>query len=92
MTPVLDPPNPLLSYPFSAEDFVRANNAWGANCGPAALAFALHTHIDAVRSAIPDFERRRYTSPTMMKHALTTLGVPFNALETRRPIASVTTR
>lgn len=66
-----------MSYPFSQEDFNRANREWGCNCGPSALAFALQLPLDSVRAHIPDFDRRRYTSPTMMKQALASLGVGF---------------
>jgi hypothetical protein len=57
-------------YPFTEAEFQAASRTWGANCGPAALAFALHKRIDEVRPAIPDFEIKGYTSPTMMKAGL----------------------
>lgn len=67
-----------MSSPFSQEDFLAANREWGANCGPAALAFALNVPINSVRGAIPRFESVKYTSPSMMKSALNHLGVAFD--------------
>lgn len=65
------------SCTFTAEEFKAAHEAWGCNCGPAALAFALQTTLAAVRPAIPQFEERRYTSPMMMAAALRHFGQEF---------------
>ena len=65
------------AYPFTQQEFEEASRAWGANCGPGALAFACRCSLDEVRKAIPDFEARRYTSPTMMKAAIANLGRRF---------------
>lgn len=62
------------SYPFTEDDAREAFENWGCNCGPAALAFALQTTLDRVRDAIPLFDERRYTSPTMMHEALLALN------------------
>lgn len=67
----------VIDYPFTEEEAEQAHKEWGCNCGPAALAFALQTKLENVRYAIPDFEKKRYTSPTMMKQALAKLRVPF---------------
>lgn len=67
-----------LTYPFSEEEFQRAAEEWGCNCGPSALAFALQIPLDRVRHAIPGFESKRYTSPTMMKAALANLNVTWS--------------
>lgn len=67
------------TYTFTQEDAQRAYEEWGCNCGPAALAFALQTTLYAVRHAIPKFDERRYTSPTMMRQALQNLGRSFTA-------------
>lgn len=61
-------------YTFTEDDLRSAAEAWGANCGPSALAFALQTTLDAVRPALSDFERRGYVNPSMMRQALATLG------------------
>lgn len=70
-----------VTYPFTEEEAARASAEWGCNCGPTALAFALQMPLDPIRRAIPDFERKRYTSPTMMKAALATLGTTYNSVE-----------
>lgn len=68
------------SYPFSQEDSEIAYKEWGANCGPNALAFALQIPLADVRGKIPDFEARRYTSPTMMKSGIANLGRKFEVM------------
>lgn len=55
---------------FTEEEFQAANQEWGCNCGPSALACALAITLDDARRLLPDFEKRRYTSPAMMKDAL----------------------
>lgn len=64
-------------YPFTEKQAEDAFNEWGCNCGPTALAFALQIGLDEVRHAIPEFDEKRYTSPTMMKAALANLGKTF---------------
>lgn len=64
-------------YPFTEEESQAAYDCWGANCGPNSLAFALQVKLEAVRHAIPGFEEKLYTSPTMMKAALANLKTPF---------------
>lgn len=67
----------MIDYPFTEQEAVDAYAEWGCNCGPAALAFACQLPLSAVRGAIPGFEAKRYTSPTMMEAALRNLGRPF---------------
>ena len=67
----------ILTYPFSEADSCRAAKEWGANCGPNSLAFALQIPLEAVKGRIPDFDERRYTSPTMMRSALAGLRRVF---------------
>jgi hypothetical protein len=70
------------TLPFSEEAFDAANAEWGCNCGPGALAVMLNLSLDDVRTAMfPNFERLRYTSPTMMKDALVNLGVSWRDRE-----------
>jgi hypothetical protein len=66
-----------MRYSFSQQEAHVASQEWGCNCGPTALAFALQTSLDVVRPVIPEFEAKRYTSPTMMKAALVALGVDW---------------
>lgn len=65
------------TYTFTEDEARAAYDAWGCNCGPSALAFALQCSLDKVRPLIPDFEAKRYTSPTMMRTALETVGRNF---------------
>lgn len=64
-----------MKYPFTEAEFKAASDAWGCNCGPSALAFATQKSLEAARHAIPGFEAKRYTSPTMMRDALAFLGL-----------------
>lgn len=68
----------ILKYPFSELEFDNAVDAWGCNCGPSALAFALQLPLSVARDAIPAFVEKGYTSPTMMLDALQTLGVEIH--------------
>lgn len=70
----------LLAYPFSAEDVQKASEEWGCNCGPTALAFACQMPLQRARETIPGFERKFYTSPTMMKAALASLGREYESI------------
>ena len=66
-------------YPFTQSDAEIAARTWGCNCGPSALAFALQTSLDVARDAIPKFDDRRYTSPTMMRDALLSRGIKWTS-------------
>lgn len=59
---------------FSATDADRAYDAWGCNCGPSALAAVCGVTLDQARAAIPGFDEKRYTSPSMMYAALRQLA------------------
>jgi hypothetical protein len=65
------------TYSFGPSKAQEAYEAWGANCGPNALAIMLGVTLDDVRYAIPDFDAKRYTSPSMMSAALKNLWVSF---------------
>ena len=67
-------------YPFTEADLKSAAETWGCNCGPSSLAFAMQLPLDAARFAIPGFEAKRYTSPTMMKAALEFLGATIDTV------------
>lgn len=62
---------------FTFEDAQRAAYGWGANCGPGAIAAALHLTLDQLRPHLGDFERKGYTSPSMMFAVLRRLGVAY---------------
>lgn len=72
-------------YSFNEAELHAASESWGCNCGPAALAAILGVKLDVARVAIPNFEERRYTTPTMMQKALEALNVPFIKLEKLPP-------
>lgn len=72
-------------YPFTEDEFNAAAKAWGCNCGPSSLAFACQIELDQARRAIPNFDTKRYTSPTMMVTALANLGAPFLRLPVPAP-------
>lgn len=63
---------------FSAEDAIRANDEWGANCGPGALAAIMGLTLDEIRPHVGDFERKRYTNPTLMWASLQRVGAKFS--------------
>lgn len=69
----------ITNYPFTEQESQAAHDGWGANCGPNALAFALNVKLDDVRPAIPDFAKKGYTNPTMMKDALAYFGKSFKS-------------
>lgn len=78
------------SYPFTQAEMESASDEWGCNCGPSALAFALGVKPDRVRWSIPDFDSKRYTSPTMMRQALKNVEQAFSAIEAPRDPAELT--
>ena len=64
---------------FDVVDVENAAAAWGANCGPGAVAAIMNMTLDEVR---PHFERagfasKRYTNPTMMFDVLREIGRPW---------------
>ena len=65
---------------FTLTDAERANDEWGANCGPGALAAIMGLTLDEVRPHMGDFERKHYTNPTLMFDALTSVGARFRTL------------
>lgn len=62
----------MITCKFSSDDLKQANEEWGCNCGPSALAFALQTDLNAVRQAVSSvgFDHKRYINPTMMSQAV----------------------
>lgn len=66
---------------FTEEEFAAAADEWGCNCGPSALACALGITLDEAHAAIPGFDERGYTSPTMMKAALEARRASWKAVD-----------
>lgn len=67
-------------------DLDAAYEAWGCNCGPAALAALLGVECEAVRALFPGFEKRRYVNPTHMLQALLQLpGRADGTINSRNP-------
>jgi len=62
---------------FTKQEADRAHDEWGANCGPGALAAILDMTLDEVRPHMGDFERKRYTNPTLMIEALRSIGAKW---------------
>lgn len=67
----------LSTHELTRDEVEAAGQAWGANCGPTALAAILGMSLDAVRPHLDGFDAKRYTNPTMMFGALKSLGQPF---------------
>lgn len=61
---------------FGVVEAQRAADAWGANCGPGALAAVLGLTLDELRPSLGrcGFERRGYMSPSMMFDSLDLLA------------------
>lgn len=70
---------PLLR--FTMEDSHAANDLWGANCGPGAIAAITGKTLDEVRPFMGDFEKKHYTNPTLMWEVLNKLGVKYTIMK-----------
>src|SRR5690606_15705217 len=56
-------------------DVVEASDAWGANCGPTAIAAALHTTLEAIKPAVaPDGTFKGHMGVRDFKAALERAG------------------
>lgn len=64
----------MASVRFTADDAERAWMVWAANCGPGSIAAALDMTLDEIRPHLGDFERKRYTNPTLMWAILNSIG------------------
>lgn len=62
---------------LTLDEVRKAQDEWGANCGPGALAAVLNLSLDAVRPHLPGFDAKRYMNPTMMRAALDSLAVSY---------------
>jgi hypothetical protein len=59
---------------WAPPDVDAAHEAWGATCGPCAVAALWQLHLYAVRPAFPWFSDRPWTTPTQMVEACRALG------------------
>lgn len=75
----------MATYPFTQDQAQEAYDQWGCNCGPAALAFALQSSLDHAHALIPGFDDKKYTSPSMMSHAVTMAKRAFDSMPTSVP-------
>lgn len=66
---------------FTLADMERANDEWGCNCGPSALAAVTGRTLDEIRPLMGDFERKRYTNPTLMFASLQRTGLDWDRIE-----------
>lgn len=70
--------NPLrdLSRRSAPLDVMACHEAWGANCGPAALAAALRCMVARTRPLFPGFDRKGYVNASDMARALHAYHMP----------------
>jgi len=66
-----------LPLKFTLAEFEAANDEWGINCGPGALAAVCGMSLDEVRRHMGDFEQKRYTNPSLMFAALKSAGMKY---------------
>lgn len=60
---------------YTPPDLLAAYDAWGANCGPGALAAALGVPVMALRDVFPWFPRTSHTTPTKLEEVLRALAL-----------------
>lgn len=70
---------------FTLADLERANDAWGANCGPASLAAICGLTLDEARAHFPDFPG--YTNQLTMFSALVSWSKATGRTWPRAPAA-----
>ncbi len=71
----------MIPLQFTPEDFGAAAEQWGANCGPGAIAAMLGLSMHQLRPYMGDFERKRYTNPTLMWETLKRLGCGWHLVK-----------
>ena len=62
---------------LTLDEAQAAGDEWGFNCGPAALCAVLELSPADIRPHLGDFEKKRYTNPTLMASILRGLGINF---------------
>lgn len=64
---------------YDCNDLRKARDAWGANCGPGAIAAMAGCTLEDVRPLLmPKFARLKGTTEMMMREALIGLGVAYD--------------
>lgn len=59
---------------FTLDEAQAAADTWGCNCGPGAIAAICGLTLDEARPHLGDFERKKYTNPTLMWAILNSIG------------------
>lgn len=72
-----------LNARYDVDDAQVAWEEWGANCGPGAIAAVLGKTLEEIRPHLGDFEKKRYTNPTLMFASLERLAANW---EKRDPV------
>lgn len=70
---------------ITGQEADAAYEAWGCNCGPGAIAAIMGMSLDDVRPLLGDFEKKRYTNPTLMWDILDRIGRPWRKIGTDWP-------
>lgn len=60
---------------FTRDEAQAASEEWGFNCGPAAICAVTGLTPFEIRPSMGDFERKRYTNPSLMAEILARLQV-----------------
>jgi hypothetical protein len=71
---------------YAPADVAAAAAAWGATCGPAALAAILQLPVVWLRPLLGDYPVREYMHPTHMRQALTKAQVAQRVMRSSRAI------
>ena len=65
---------------FTLADAEKASDEWGCNCGPSAVAAICGLSLSELRPHLGDFEKKRYTNPTLMWEILRNIGVQWRGM------------
>lgn len=75
-----------MSVLYTPPDLLAAHDAWGANCGPGALAAALRVPVMALRDAFPWFPAQPHTTPRKLEQVLRALVLQDRTWEWGRAV------
>lgn len=78
MNAVAERPAPIR---FDGDAAQHAGDEWGFNCGPGSIAAILDLTPAEVRPHLGDFEKKRYTNPTLMFEILNRIGAKWKKRE-----------